>query len=69
MSKSTRVRACELAATVMASHESGEPYAPKIWSLCVFFEQYIEFGADGTMKDFGPKKRRKAPVIKLVPSK
>lgn len=29
--------------------------APRLWALVVFAEAYLEDGADGTRKDFGPK--------------
>jgi hypothetical protein len=38
----------------------------ELWSLCVFFERYIAFGGEATLKDFGPKKPKKAPVLRLV---
>jgi len=67
MSKRTRIKACELAAQTLMSED--EPYMPALWSLCVFYEMYIERGADGTAKDFGPAKAKRAPVIKLVPKR
>jgi len=63
MSRKGRIKACELAAIVMAGHQKDEAFAPKIWSLAVFFEQYIEAGATGTAKDFGPKKPRNLKVV------
>lgn len=35
-------------------------------ALCVFFERYIAFGGNGTRKEFGPVKPKKAKVLKLV---
>lgn len=61
--KSSRVKACELAATVMAGRPEDAP-APLIWSLCVFFENYIDLGASATKKDLGPKKPRKLQAVK-----
>lgn len=62
-SKSTRKLACTLAARVMAGRPT-EPCAPTLWSLAVFFESYIERGAAGTRKDFGPKKPRKLRIVR-----
>lgn len=53
-----------MAATVMASHDSSLPFTPKIWSLAVFFETYLESGSAGTKKYFGPKKPVKLEVAK-----
>ena len=63
MSKATRIKACELAAIVMAGRPSETP-SPLVWSLAVFFENYIDKGANGTAKDFGPKKPAKLHAIK-----
>ncbi len=58
-----RIEAIHAAANVMAGLE----YTPgTLWSLCVFFERYLLVGANGTMKQFGPKKAKKAKVLKLV---
>lgn len=51
-----RLAALQMAATVMAGHDSDLAYAPKLWSLSVFFERYLTHGCRGTQKDFGPKK-------------
>lgn len=61
--RSTRIKACELAAQVMAGRPDDTP-APLIWSLSVFFENYIDCGARATAKDFGPKKAVKLKVAK-----
>ena len=61
-SKRDRVKACELAALVMAGRPDDNP-APLVWSLAVFFESYIAYGAEGTRKDFGPKKAVKLRVV------
>lgn len=63
MSKKTRIKACELAAEVMAGRPN-ELCVPHLWSLAVFFENYIDLGADGTRRDFGPKKPKKLKVVK-----
>lgn len=40
----------------------------ELWSLTVFFERYLERGARGTLKQFGPAAEdRTAKVIRLVP--
>ena len=57
-----REKACEFAAIVLA----GQPVDDRIpygWSLAVFFERYMAYGADGTMKDFGPKKPKKLKMV------
>jgi hypothetical protein len=41
----------------------------ELWSLTVFFERYLERGARGTLKQFGPAEPGKAPVLKMVPRK
>ena len=51
--KSTRIKACELAAMVMASRPDDNP-SPLLWSMAVFFETYINGGAAATQEDFGP---------------
>jgi hypothetical protein len=63
MSKKDRIIACELAALVLAGRHDYD-FVPHGWSLAVFFETYIEHGADGTRKDFGPKKPAKLKAIK-----
>lgn len=37
----------------------------ELWALCVFFEQFIAFGGDGTMKNFGPP-HEDAKILKMV---
>jgi hypothetical protein len=61
VSKASRIKACELAATVLAGRPD-ERLVPTAWSLAVFFESYIEHGSRWTMKDFGPKKPVKLRV-------
>jgi hypothetical protein len=61
--KSDRIRACELAAQVMAGRPEDNP-APLLWCLTVFFESYIEHGCKGTQKEFGPKKLVQLKVVK-----
>jgi hypothetical protein len=52
-----RREACRLAAHAVRKIEptNDGSYAPILWSLTVFFENYLITGADGTMDDFGPK--------------
>lgn len=51
-----RWQACKMAAQVMQGRQNGdEAITPLAWSLTVFFEGYMRFGAEGTQKDFGPK--------------
>jgi hypothetical protein len=54
MSKKIRIKACELAAMVLAGCPEDKPM-PLLWSLAVFFESYIRGGAEATEKEFGPK--------------
>lgn len=58
--KRDRIKACELAAQVMA----GDPEMPKLWSVTVFFECYIQKGAAGTAVEFGPPDPVELKVIK-----
>jgi hypothetical protein len=37
-----------------------------MWALAVFFDRYCQVGADKTRKDFGPKRPKKATVLRLV---
>lgn len=60
-----RQLACQLAAQVMqGAGVTDRPLAPMLWSLAVFFEEYIETGSVGTQKDFGYKKPPKLKVVK-----
>ena len=47
--------ACRLAAQALRATDVEDGYAPRIWSLAVFFEKYLLEGAEGTAEDFGPK--------------
>ena len=51
-----RRKACALAARALRATDVGDGYAPRIWSLAVFFEMYLRDGSAGTRKDFAPKK-------------
>lgn len=57
-----RVKACELAAQVFASQKDFD--IARVWSTVVFFEKYIQSGAAGTQKLFGPKKPVKLKVVR-----
>lgn len=52
-----RREACRLASHAVRKIESVNDgsYAPILWCLAVFFEQYMLTGADSTHADFGPK--------------
>lgn len=58
-----RREACRLAALSMPSDWKDGSFAIHIWSLAVFFEQYMREGENGTREDFGPKG---APVLSIV---
>lgn len=60
-----RIEAINAAAIAFTGgqYDSGE----ELWALTVFFERYLERGAHGTLKQFGPKKTKKAKVLQLVP--
>jgi hypothetical protein len=62
-----RVEAVHAAATAFASglYETQE----ELWALTVFFDRYIETGAEGTMEDFGPADTGDEPaqILRLVP--
>lgn len=44
-----------MTAVAMQNHKSDDELCPRAWSMTVFFETYMCFGADGTRDDFGPK--------------
>lgn len=47
--------------------QTNTPDKELLWAYTVFFDRYMDVGDKGTMKHFGPKKPKKAKVIKLVP--
>lgn len=51
-----RRRACKYAAMVLSTRKDDESLVPLAFSLAVFFETYMLEGANGTVKDFGPKR-------------
>lgn len=60
-----RWQACKMAARVMQGRQNGdEAITPLVWSLAVFFENYICTGAPGTQVDFGPKDVVELKVVK-----
>lgn len=51
-----RWQSCKMAAQVMQGRANGdEAITPLVWSLTVFFENYIHGGSAATREDFGPK--------------
>lgn len=46
--------ACRLAAQALRATDVDDGYAPRIWSLTVFFEMYLLGGVEETRADFGP---------------
>jgi len=60
-----RWQACKMAAQVMQGRVNGdEAITPLVWSLTVFFEQYLRGGADNTLADFGPKEAIQLKEVK-----
>lgn len=47
--------------------EDGESYTPKLWSLAVFYENYLLGGSEATREDFGPKSPVELTVVPLRP--
>lgn len=60
-----RWQACKMASRVIAGWNDGpnEGISPRIWSVAVFFENYLHYGADGTFEDFGPKEPSELKVV------
>lgn len=65
--ESQRIRelACLCASKAIVCRNPDESPVPLVWSFAVFFEQYIRNGAEGTRKDFGPKKPAKLKLMKV----
>ena len=59
-----RVEAINAAAIAFSGGEYDSQ--EELWSLTVFFERYIEHGAEGTLEEFGPKEPEPAKILKLV---
>ena len=65
--KATRVKACELAAQCIAGQfVTGDISASKLMSLCVFFENYIDIGAEKTEEAMHLLRPRKVKNLKVV---
>lgn len=61
-----RVEAINAAAIAFTGGQFGT--SEELWSLTVFFERYLERGARGTLKQFGPADAEAtAEIVKLVP--
>lgn len=60
-----RWQACKLAAVVVAGWNNGpdEGITPRLWSVTVFFEEYMHGGAEGTREDFGPSEPVELQVV------
>jgi hypothetical protein len=66
-----RLAACKLSAQALRATDVGDGYAPRIWSLTVFYEQYLLYGAAGTEDDFGPSgddesQPRQKTIVQLI---
>lgn len=65
--KQTRIKACELAALCMQGHGLAfEGIGPRILSLCILFENYIDEGAENTEKVMKLLSRRKVKKFKVI---
>ena len=58
-----RLEAIKAASSALQNDRFG---SVDVWALAVFYEKYIWSGADGTRKQFGPKKEPKAKILRLV---
>lgn len=56
--------ACRLAAQALRQCDIADGYAPRLWSLTVFFETYLMQGSHTTAKDFGPKEPTQISEVK-----
>ena len=61
--RATRIKACELAASIAAGHTYD---GARLMSLCVFFENYIDTGADATEAAMHMLSRRKVKGFKVI---
>ena len=67
MSRASRIKACELAAQCMQGHGLAfDRIGSRLMSLCVFFENYIDQGADATERDMRMLTRRKVKKYKVI---
>jgi hypothetical protein len=62
-----RWQACKMTATVLKTAQTEDGLAPYLWSLTVFFENYMHQGSEGTFEDFGPKEPPKLAALKAKP--
>ena len=58
-----RELACKYAAMLMGNDHETDDWGQRLWSATVFFEAYLARGAQGTLRDFGPKKPTKLTAI------
>lgn len=65
---SIRREACRLAAITLQGQGNEGELCPRLWSITVFYEQYMRKGARRTQKDFGPKKPIKIIALKVPAS-
>jgi hypothetical protein len=63
--RATRIKAAELAAQCLQG-EGDSPIGAKLLSLCIFFETYINEGADATENAMRLISRRKVGKLKVV---
>jgi hypothetical protein len=67
MGRASRIKACELAAQCMQGHGLAfDGIGARLMSLCIFFEHYIDLGADATETDMQILSRRKVKKYKVV---
>lgn len=62
-----RWQACKMAAQVFQSGAfpaTGDAPAPRLWSITVFFEQYMRVGSSETVEEFGPKEPVELKAVK-----
>jgi len=65
--KATRIKACELAAQCMQGHGLAfSGIGPRIFSLCIFFENYIDEGSEATEQSMKMLSRRRVKKFKVV---
>lgn len=60
-----REKACMCAAIALSGRQSDEAVTPMAWSLTVFFESYMDGGAEWTREPFGPKDPVKISAVPL----
>lgn len=65
--KKRRARRIEAVhAAVTAFNNPSYDSIEQLWSLTVFTDRYIRYGARGTLKMFGPAQPAKATIVNLV---